>query len=78
MPYKGAPPALTDLASGHVQVMFSSLPAAMAFIKSGRIKPIAVSNRTRAGALPDVPTVIESGVAGYEVEYWYGIFALTQ
>ena len=58
--------------------MFSSLPAAMAFIKSGRIKPIAVSNRTRAGALPDVPTVIESGVAGYEVEYWYGIFALTQ
>lgn len=75
VPYKGAPPALTDLASGQVQVMFSSLPAAMAFIKTGRIKPIAVSGRTRAGALPDVPTVIESGVAGYDVEYWYGIFA---
>jgi len=75
VPYKGAPPALTDLASGQVQVMFSSLPAAMAFIKSGRIKPIAVSSRTRAGALPEVPTVIESGVAGYDVEYWYGIFA---
>lgn len=55
--------------------MFSSLPAAMAFIKSGRIKPIAVSSRTRAGALPEVPTVIEGGVAGYDVEYWYGIFA---
>jgi tripartite-type tricarboxylate transporter receptor subunit TctC len=75
VPYKGAPPALTDLASGQVQVMFSSLPAAMAFIKSGRVKPIAVSGRTRAGALPQVPTVIESGVAGYDVEYWYGIFA---
>ena len=75
VPYKGAPPALTDLASGQVQVMFSSLPAAMAFIKSGRIKPIAVSSRTRAGALPEVPTVTESGVAGYDVEYWYGIFA---
>ena len=75
VPYKGAPPALTDLASGQVQVMFSSLPAAMAFIKSGRIKPLAVSSRTRAGALPEVPTVTESGVAGYDVEYWYGIFA---
>ena len=75
VPYKGAPPALTDLASGQVQVMFSSLPAAMAFIKSGRNNPIAVSRRTRAGALPEVPTVIEGGVAGYDVEYWYGIFA---
>lgn len=75
VPYKGAPPALTDLASGQVQVMFSSLPAAMAFIKTGRIKPIAVSSRARAGALPEVPTVIESGIAAYDVEYWYGIFA---
>lgn len=75
VPYKGAPPALTDLASGQVQVMFSSLPAAMAFIKSGRIKPVAVSSRARAGALPEIPTVIESGAGNYDVEYWYGIFA---
>ncbi len=75
VPYKGAPAALTDLASGQVQVMFSSLPAAMAFIKSNRVKPIAVSGRTRAESLPQIPTVIESGVPGYEVEYWYGIFA---
>ena len=75
VPYKGAPAALTDLASGQVQVMFSSLPAAMAFIKINRVKPIAVSSRTRAEALPQIPTVIESGVPGYEVEYWYGIFA---
>jgi tripartite-type tricarboxylate transporter receptor subunit TctC len=70
VPYKGAPPALTDLASGQVQVMFSSLPAAMAFIKSNRVKPIAVSGRTRADTLPQIPTVIESGVPAYEVEYW--------
>lgn len=75
VPYKGAPAALTDLASGQVQVMFSSLPAAMAFIKSSRVKPLAVSSRARAESLPQVPTVIESGIAGYEVEYWYGIFA---
>ena len=74
VPYKGAPPALTDLASGQVQVMFSSLPAAMAFIKINRIKPIAVSTRARAATLPDVPTVMESGVPGYDVEYWYGTF----
>jgi len=75
VPYKGAPPALTDLASGQVQVMFSSLPAAMAFIKIGRVKPIAVSTQKRAATLPEVPTVTESGVAGYDVEYWYGTFA---
>ncbi len=74
VPYKGAPPALTDLASGQVQVMFSSLPAAMAFIRAKRVRPIAVSTRSRATSLPDMPTVMESGVAGYDVEYWYGIF----
>jgi tripartite-type tricarboxylate transporter receptor subunit TctC len=75
VPYKGAPPALTDLASGQVQVMFSSLPGAMPFIRANRIKPIAVSTRTRAATLPDIPTVIESGVPAYDVEYWFGIFA---
>ena len=74
VPYKGAPPALTDLASGQVQVMFSSLPAAMAFIRANRIKPIAVSTQTRAASLPEVPTVSASGVPGYDVEYWYGTF----
>ena len=54
--------------------MFSTLPAAMSMIRSGMVKPIAVSSSARAGTLPDTPTVIESGVPGYEVEYWYGIF----
>lgn len=74
VPYKGAPPALTDLAGGRVQVMFSSLPAAVPLMKSARIKAIAVSTRSRWPSLPDVPTVIESGVGNYDVEYWYGIF----
>jgi tripartite-type tricarboxylate transporter receptor subunit TctC len=74
VPYKGAPPAITDLASGQVQVMFSTVPAAMAFIKSNRIKPIAVTTQSRVAALPDVPTVIASGVADYDVAFWYGAF----
>jgi len=74
VPYKGAPPALTDLAAGRVQVMFSSLPAAMPLIKANRVNAIAVSTRARAEALPDVPTVIESGMPEYEVVYWWGLF----
>jgi tripartite-type tricarboxylate transporter receptor subunit TctC len=75
VPYKGAPPALNDLAGGRVQAMFSTVPAAMALIKADRIRPIAVSTQSRAATLPEVPTVIESGVAGYDVQFWYGVFA---
>ena len=75
VPYKGAPVALTDLAAGQVQIMFSSLPAAVAFINAGKIRPVAVSTARRAESFPDVPTVMESGVPGYEVVYWYGTFA---
>jgi tripartite-type tricarboxylate transporter receptor subunit TctC len=75
VPYKGAPPAITDLASGRAQVMFSTMPAAMGSIKDNLVKAIAVSSPSRAAALPEVPTVIESGVPGYEPAYWYGVFA---
>ena len=74
VPYKGAPAALTDLAAGQVQIMFSSLPAAIGLINAGKIRPIAVSTARRAENLPGVPTVIESGVSSYEVVYWYGTF----
>jgi tripartite-type tricarboxylate transporter receptor subunit TctC len=74
VPYKGAPPALNDLASGRVQAMFSTVPAAMALIKGHLIRPIAVSTQSRAATLPEVPTVIESGFAGYDVQFWYGVF----
>lgn len=75
VPYKGAPPALTDLASGQVQVMFSTVPAAMGLIRAQRLKAIAVSAAQRVASLPEVPTAKESGAPEYEVEYWYGVFA---
>ncbi len=74
VPYKGAPPALTDLASGQVQVMFSTLPAAMGLITAQRLRPIAISAPARVASLPHVPTAKESGAPEYEVEYWYGAF----
>jgi tripartite-type tricarboxylate transporter receptor subunit TctC len=74
VPYKGAPPALNDLASGRVHAMFSTVPAAMALIKGNLIRPIAVSTQSRAATLPEVPTVIESGIRDYDVQFWYGVF----
>lgn len=74
VPYKGAPTALFDLVAGQVQIMFSSLPAAVGLINAGRIRAIAVSTAKRAENLPEVPTVIESGVPAYNVTYWYGTF----
>lgn len=74
VPYKGAPAALVDLVSGQVQVMFSSLPAAVGLINSGRLKALAVSTANRSETLSQVPTVMESGVPGYQVVYWYGLF----
>jgi len=74
VPYKGAPTALADLAAGQVQIMFSSLPAAIGLINGGRIRAIAVSTEKRAENLPEVPTVAESGVPAYQVTYWYGTF----
>jgi tripartite-type tricarboxylate transporter receptor subunit TctC len=74
VPYKGAPTALTDLTAGQVQIMFSSLPAAVGLINGGRIRAIAVSTEKRADNLPMVPTVAESGVPAYQVTYWYGSF----
>lgn len=74
VPYKGAPTALSDLAAGQVQIMFSSLPAAIGLINGGRIRAVAVSTEKRADNLPTVPTVAESGVPAYQVTYWYGTF----
>ena len=75
VPYKGAPPALADLAGGHVQMMFSTLPAALPLVRSLRLRPLAVTSRRRTDALQGVPTMIEAGISGYQVDYWYGLFA---
>src|SRR5208282_4810055 len=72
VPYKGAGPALTDLISGQVQVMFDNLPSSIGFIKGGKIRALAVTSEGHEPALPGVPTVGET-VKGYEATAWFGI-----
>ncbi len=75
VPYKGAAPANTDLISGQIQLSFASTPGAMPFVKAGRLKALAISSAKRIPKLPDLPTIAESGVPGYEASVWYGIAA---
>jgi tripartite-type tricarboxylate transporter receptor subunit TctC len=75
VPYKGSSPALTDLLGGQVQLMFDSLPSSQAFIKSGALKAIAVTTQRRSSALPNVPTISESAVPGFNFSTWYGVWA---
>jgi tripartite-type tricarboxylate transporter receptor subunit TctC len=73
--YKGGGPAMTDLIAGQVQLQFSSIPTVLTHVKAGRIKILAIGSGKRSPALPDVPTIAEAGVPGYEYTTWYGIFA---
>jgi tripartite-type tricarboxylate transporter receptor subunit TctC len=75
VPYKGSGPALIDLVGGQVQLMFSNLTAALPHVKADRLRAIAVTGDKRSATLPKLPTVSESGVPGYVVTSWYGIFA---
>jgi tripartite-type tricarboxylate transporter receptor subunit TctC len=75
IPYKGSAPAITDLIGGQVQVMFDNLPSSLQFIKAGKLRAIAVTSAKRAPALPDVPTIAESGLPGFEASSWFGIVA---
>jgi tripartite-type tricarboxylate transporter receptor subunit TctC len=75
VPYKGAGPALTDLLSGNIQVMFDTLSTALPPVKSGLVRPLGVSSAQRSPDLPDVPTIAESGYPDYRVSVWYGIAA---
>src|SRR5205814_1160489 len=75
IPYKGAGPALTDLISGNIQVMFDSLSTALPPIKSGLVRPLGVSSDKRSPDLPDVPTLAESGYPDYRISVWYGVAA---
>ena len=75
VPYKGSAPALTDIVAGQVSVMFDNLPSVLPFIKSGRLKPLAVSSAARSRALPEIPTVAESGVPGFDVTVWFAVLA---
>jgi tripartite-type tricarboxylate transporter receptor subunit TctC len=75
VPYKGSSPALTDLIGGQVQVMFDNLPSALPQIKGGKLRAIAVTSLKRAPALPDIPTISESGLPGFEASSWFGVLA---
>lgn len=75
VPYRGTAPAVTDLVGGQIQLMFTGGPAVLPFVKSGQLRAIAVSSAKRLDALPNVPTVAESGYKGFEADQWYGVMA---
>ena len=75
IPYKGQGPALTDLLAGQVQMLYSSIPSVIQQVKSGQLKALAVGSAKRLASLPDVPTISESGVPGYEAYSWVGLVA---
>lgn len=75
VPYKGAAPALTDLMGGQVQVMFSTIPTALSFIKAGKLRPIAVTGPQRSPLFPELPTAREAGFPAMEVDSWFAVFA---
>jgi tripartite-type tricarboxylate transporter receptor subunit TctC len=75
VPYKGNTPSITDAISGNVEMVFSGVPALVPHIKSGRLRPIAISSLERFPAVPDIPTFNESGVKGYEASNWFGLMA---
>ena len=77
IPYRGTGPQLTDLLAGRTQASSAGLPALGPYIRSGKLRAIAVGTSQRISSLPDVPTVAEGGVPGYEVVAWYGLFAPT-
>ena len=74
IPYKGSNAALMDVLAGNVDLMVSSLPSAMAQIKAGKLRPLAVTSARRSTSLPDVPTVAELGYKDFDVSTWYGLF----
>ncbi len=71
--YKGTGPALNDLLGGHIQLIFGSAPSTIPLVRANRLRAIAVTTTKRSAALPDLPTVAEAGVPGYEVVLWYGV-----
>jgi tripartite-type tricarboxylate transporter receptor subunit TctC len=75
VPYKGASPALTDLISGQIQVVFTSLPSVAQHIRSGTVRALGVTGSKRAVAFKDIPTISESGYPGFVINTWFGLFA---
>lgn len=74
VPYKGTGPAITDLIGGQVQMMITGVVALMPHVKSGKLRGLGVTSAKRVAALPDLPTIIESGIPGFDVSSWFGVF----
>jgi tripartite-type tricarboxylate transporter receptor subunit TctC len=75
IPYKGSAPAVTDLLGGQVQVMFDNVPNVLGHVKAGKLRALGTSGAKRTALAPEVPTVAEAGVPGYEVTVWFGLVA---
>jgi tripartite-type tricarboxylate transporter receptor subunit TctC len=75
VPYRGSGPAVQDLIAGNVQAMFDSVPSSAASARDGRLRALAVTTRNRIAPFPDLPTIAEAGVPGFEISTWYGIWA---
>jgi tripartite-type tricarboxylate transporter receptor subunit TctC len=73
VPYKGSPQAINDLVSGEIQVMFDNVPSIGPHVKAGRVRGLGVSAPQRAASFPDIPTIAEAGVPGYETNSWGGV-----
>ena len=75
VPYKGGGPAMNDMMAGHVNILFASVLESVGQVKSGKLNALAVTTKTRSSTLPDVPTISESGLTGYESGSWIGVLA---
>jgi tripartite-type tricarboxylate transporter receptor subunit TctC len=75
IPYKGGAPATVDLLAGHVPIMFNSMLASMPHVKGGKLRALGMTTLKRSSAVPDVPTIAEQGMAGFDVSGWYGVLA---
>src|SRR5215217_7578268 len=75
IPYKGSSPAKIDLVAGRVQMFFTGIPPVFGEIKAGTLRAVGITTAKRTSTLPDVPTIAESGVAGFDVAPWFGILA---
>jgi tripartite-type tricarboxylate transporter receptor subunit TctC len=75
VPYKGTGPAVTALVAGQVQLMFTGLPATLQFVQAGKLRILGVADPKRSPFMPDVPTIAESGLTGFEAASWFGVMA---